>query len=191
MPMPRTYTFLAAGLLGLAALAAPSAFAQPQQPQQPDPNQQQGRRQFDPAQMRQRMMDGLKDALGASDDEMKVLYPAIEKVMQLQRDSRGGSIGALFRRGQGNNGGGGGGGFRGGFGADPNAQPSATQMKLQELEAAVDNKDTPPSDLKARLAALRQARDQARADLVKAQAELQSLLTQRQEAALVVYGILD
>ena len=189
MPMPRTRTFFAAGLLGLFSLvAAPAAFAQQQQ--QPDPNQPQ-RQRFDPAQMRQRMMDNLKDALGASDDEMKALQPAIEKVMQLQRDARGGSMGALFRRGQ-NGGGGGGGGFgRGGFGTDPNAPPSVVQQKLQELESAVDNKDTAPSDLKARLAALRQARDQARAELAKAQAELQSLLTQRQEAALVVYGILD
>lgn len=183
MPHAVTKSFLAAGILGLFALATP-AFAQPQQP---DPNQPQ-RQRFDPAQMRQRMMDNLKDALGASDDEMKALYPAIEKVMQLQRDARGGNIGALFRRGQDQ---GGGGGFRGGFGADPNATPSIVQQKLQELQTAVDNKDTPPADLKARLAALRQARDQARAELAKAQADLQGLLTQRQEAALVVYGILD
>src|SRR3982750_4077975 len=45
---------------------------------------------FDPAQMRQRMMDRLKEQLGATDEELQVLQPRIEKVWQLQRDASGG-----------------------------------------------------------------------------------------------------
>ena len=42
---------------------------------------------FDPAAMRQQMMDRMKETLGASDDEWKALQPKLEKVMTAQRDS--------------------------------------------------------------------------------------------------------
>src|SRR5262245_28244140 len=45
---------------------------------------------FNPQAMRQRMMDRMKERLGATDDEWKVLSPKIEKVMSVQRDLRGG-----------------------------------------------------------------------------------------------------
>ena len=78
--------------------------------QQPGPGQ--GRRQFDPEQMRARMMDRMKENLQASDDEWQVIEPKITKVMELQRS-------AVTGRGFG--------GFMGGMrgprgGDDPNAQ---------------------------------------------------------------------
>src|SRR5437867_3676371 len=52
---------------------------------------------FDPAQMRQRMMDALKQQLGATDDEWKAIQPKVEKVMEAQRDARsGGGMGMFF-----------------------------------------------------------------------------------------------
>jgi len=171
----KTIGFLAAALT-LGAVAP--TFAQPQ-PGQPDPNQPQQRRQFDPAQFRQMMIDRLKEAMNASDDEMKALQPQIEKVMQLSRDARAGGMGGFGRRPG---------------GGDPNQQqqqPSAVQQRQQELQTAVENKDTPPNELKAKIDALRAAKNAARAELAKAQDDLRGLLTQRQEAVLITFGILE
>ena len=46
-------------------------------------------------------------------------------------------------------------------------------------------------DLKAKMTALREARAQARQQLTQAQAELKELLTAKQEAALVMMGLLE
>ncbi|HXE55185.1 MAG TPA: hypothetical protein VN541_19335, partial [Tepidisphaeraceae bacterium] len=49
------------------------------------------------AQMRQQMEQHLKDLLGASDNEWKVLQPKIEKVRQAQRSAgQGGPMGFFF-----------------------------------------------------------------------------------------------
>ncbi len=186
--MPKqTASFLAAALI-MGALAIPT-FAQDNTQPQP----QQGRQRFDPTQMRQMMNDRLKEALGASDDEMQALGPKIDRIMQLQRDARsGGGMGLLFRRtGQGGAPGGGGPGGGPPGGTDPNAPPSATQQKLNDLQTTLDNKDAKVDEIKARLAALRDARNQAKAELARAEDDLRGLLTQRQEAALVMYGILE
>lgn len=178
MSLRKSTVAVIAAVLGFGAVAALPSFAQDNNPPQ--------RRNFDPAQFRQMMADRLKEALNASDDEMKALQPMIEKVMQLQRDARGANMGGLFRRGgQGGPGGG------GGFGQDPNAQPTAVQQRLQDLQAAVDNQATKPEELKAKINALREAKNAARAELTKAQDDLRGLLTQRQEAVLITFGILE
>ncbi len=48
-----------------------------------------------------------------------------------------------------------------------------------------------PEEIKARLKALREAREAAKDELVKAKDKLREILTQRQEAQLVLYGFLD
>src|SRR4051794_4391712 len=113
----RKTTRVLATALALGLFAAAPTFAQDN-----NPPQQQQRRQFDPAQFQQMLGDRLKEALNASDDEIKALMPQIQKIMTLQRDARGGgSMATLFRRGgQGGPGGGGGGPPGGGFGGDPN-----------------------------------------------------------------------
>src|SRR3954466_1478149 len=66
----------------------------------------QGRGNFDPEQMKQRMMDRYKERLEVkSDDEWKIISERIEKVMTAQRDARIASFGGF-----------GGGGRRGGGG---------------------------------------------------------------------------
>jgi hypothetical protein len=132
--------------------------------------------------MRQRMMDRLRDELGVTDDEMKALQPKIEQVMTLERDTRGGG----FFGGRGGRGGPGGGG-----GNNPGGQQSDVQTKQAELQAVLDNKDSKPEDIKAKLDAFRAAKAKAKDDLTKAQGDLKSLLTQRQEAVLVLRGMLD
>jgi len=140
-------------------------------------NQQRRGGNFDPAQFRERMMNNIKEQLGASDDEWKVLSPKIEKLMTAQRDARVG-FGGL------------GGGNRRPGGQD--TQPTTPVAKAStDLRTALENKDTPAPELAAKLTALREARDKARAELTGAQKELKEILTQRQEAVLVTMGMLE
>jgi hypothetical protein len=140
-------------------------------------------RNFDPAQFRQRMLDRVKQQLGASDEEFTALSPKIEKVIQLQRDA--GGRGGFGRRG----------GGQGGQGGTPPPAPTTPQSAVQtastELQTTLDNKDSKPEEIKAKLDALRAAKAQAKQDLAGAQQELKGLLTQRQEAVLVEMGMLD
>lgn len=146
------------------------------------------------AEMRQRMEQHTKELLGASDEEWKVLQPKIEKIRQLQRDARGGpGMFMLFGPPPGGPDGpppGGPGAPPPGFGPD-GGQPSAVQEAQRDLRDAVESKDTTPEQLKARLQAYRDARAKAKADLGKAQQDLQGVATPKQEAALVSIGILD
>lgn len=132
---------------------------------------------FDPAQMRQRMMDRMKEQLGATDDEWKVLLPKLEKVMEAQRNARGGAFGGMM-------------GGRGGRGGDQ--APTTTLGKAaQELRATLENKDAKADDIAAKLKAYRTARDEAQAELAKAQKDLKEVLTLRQEAQLTLSGTLE
>ncbi|MGE5608946.1 MAG: hypothetical protein ACM359_06815, partial [Bacillota bacterium] len=72
---------LLAGLVLLGMTTASFAQAQGGGRQGRGGRGQQGAGNFDPAQFRQRMMDRMKERLGASDDEWKVLQPKFEKVM--------------------------------------------------------------------------------------------------------------
>ena len=159
------------------ALVAPS-FARAQAQDNTNNNNQNRRGNFDPAQMRERFMNSIKEQLKADDDEWKVLSPKIEKLMTAQRDARAG-----------------GGGFRGGRpggGGTPDNQPTTPVAKASaDLRTALDNKDTPAEDIAKKLAALREARDKARADLTAVQKELKEVLTQRQEAVLVTMGMFE
>jgi hypothetical protein len=137
---------------------------------------------FDPAAFRQRMMNNIKDQLGASDDEWQVLQPKIEKVMTSQRELR---VRMNFFR---PNGGGGGGGGGGGFGANDD---SPVAKATQDLRDTLDNKDASADVVTQKLTALRDARTKAQADLTAAQKDLKDVLTQRQEASLVMMGMLE
>jgi len=133
-------------------------------------------------QMRQRMMDALKDQLESSDEEFKILQPKIEKVMRLQIDLSGATgFSMMF------------GGGRGGFG-NPFAfgqPPSELQKAATDLADILRSQESTPRQIKERLAAFRQARTAAQADLAKAREDLLSLLTSRQEAMLVTMGLLE
>ena len=156
--------FLFATVVG-CAMCAPS-FARAQQ-------------QFDPAQFRERMMNNIKERLGASDDEWKVISPKVEKVMTAQRDARAGGGGF---------GGFGGGGRRGGGDQQPTTEVGKASA---DLRTALENKDTPADDIAKKLAAYREARDKGRAALTASQKELKEILTQRQEAVMVNMGMLE
>jgi len=60
-----------------------------------------------------------------------------------------------------------------------------------ELRELLGNKDAASEQIKAGLTALRLANEKARQELAKARQELRQLLTVRQEATLVLSGLLD
>ena len=145
---------------------------------------------FDPEQFRQMQMDQMKQALGATDEEWKALQPKVEKVMTASRNTR--SFGGMGF-GRGGPGGFGGPGGRGGPGGQAKDAASQTPVEkaTSDLRTTLENQSASADEIKGKLAALRQAREKARADLVAAQKELRELLTQRQEATLVLMGTLE
>jgi hypothetical protein len=158
-----------------------SLFAQPQQRpdwQNMDPQQIQ-------QMMQQRMMDNFREQLAVTNDaEWGVIEERLAKVARMKMEtmfSAGAGMMGGMRRGGGN---GQGGGMRGfpGFG-----QPDADVENLQK--AVESNAST--VQVKEAVAKLREARKQKQADLVKAQEELRKVLTTRQEAKLILAGMLD
>lgn len=134
-------------------------------------------------QFRQRMQERMREQLGANEQEWKVLQPRIDKVQQLQRDSRGGFRGRMGR-----------GGRRGGE-AQPAAaterQLSDVQKKTEALRSLLDDEAAGAGAIKAAMDALRKARAQAQKDLAAARKELQGVVSVRQEGRLVLMGILE
>jgi chromosome segregation ATPase len=125
------------------------------------------------------MMDQMKEDLGSTDDEFAALQPKIEAVMAAQRDAMGGMRFGGGRRNQ--NGGGGG----------QQGPQSDVQEKVADLRTTLENKDASADEIKEKLDALRAARAKAKETLTAAQADLKGLLTARQEAVLVGYGMLE
>jgi hypothetical protein len=135
---------------------------------------------FDPAQFQERMNQQLKEQLKVDDAEWQVLQPKIEKLTTAQRNARGGMMMG-----------------RGGFGDRPGAregeerQVSELARASRELREVLDNESASAADVSAKLTAYRAARDKANAELEAARKELTDLLTQRQEAVLVMRGLLE
>jgi hypothetical protein len=155
------------------------------------------RPQFDPAQMRARMLEGFKETLGCTDDEWKAIEPLVGNVMEKQQAARsggfrGGFRGFANRRGPGGDQAGPGGPPGGDRGGPPGGRFGGTpDLEAEALSKALEAKDTPAKDIEARLKALRDARVKREAELKKAREELRAVLTVRQEALLVLMGMLD
>jgi Spy/CpxP family protein refolding chaperone len=140
---------------------------------------------FDPAQMQQRMMDMIKTQLGSTDEEFTALQPKITAVIAAQREAGAGGMGGRGG-GMGRGGGGGGGG-----GGAPQGEQSAVQVAQAALRETLGNKDAPADEIKAKLDAFRAAKAAAKEKLVAAQKDLKELVTPRQEAVLVMFGMLE
>lgn len=146
-----------------------------------------GRGRFDPEQMRQQRAERMREALGATDEEWQVLEPLVQKVQTLSAQARVGGGGMRMRRRGGADAAGGGG--RGGPGAEePQSELQQAQSALQETLA---NTNASAADISAKLKVLREAREKARQELDVAQKELREVITLRQEAQLVLMGLLD
>lgn len=140
-----------------------------------------GRGNFDPAAFRKQMEDRMKEAMGATDDEWKVLQPKIEKVTTLQRQSRPGMGMMMGSRG----------GAPGGDRAPSADRPqSDVEKKMTDLNKVLQNKEASADEIKTSLTAVREAQAKAKADLEAAQKDLKGIVTVRQEAVLVTMGVL-
>ena len=170
-------------ILPALALMASAVIATAQDNNNPPPGPGGGGRgNFNPEEFRTRMEERVKTSLKVTDDEWKVLQPLIEKVQTKQRDSMMGRFGG-FGGGRGPGGGGPGGGGPGGD------RPGSAES--QALRTALDGESTSADDIKAKLAAVRDQRKKAAAELTAARADLQKVVTVRQEAVLVSMGVLE
>lgn len=148
--------------------------------------EQRGQGQFDAERM--------QEQLGATEAEWKVLGPRVEKVSELSRQLRGGGGGRQR------------GGAQGGRGrqdgssqdAQPNTrqntparEPSALEKAQEQLRTLLSNTSATPDQIRKQLAALRTAKANAAKQLMAAQTDLRKIITVRQEAQLVMMGMLD
>lgn len=136
-----------------------------------------GRGNFDPAQMQERRVDGVIQDLELKDEEATALKPLVTEVVKCQMSQMMGRMGGGRRPG-----GGGGGGGQGGREQAP---------EIQALRDAVEKADTPAAELQAKMKAVRDARKKAEEALQKARKALKDAVTARQEARLLLSGILD
>jgi len=143
---------------------------------QPDPEQV----QKIIGEVRKQAQNRLKDTLGATDEEWQVLAPKIEKVQGLMLQNQGGAVAAALAR------------FgAGGAVAGGQPEPSEVQKKLQALQELLRNKESSVEEVRLALAAYREAKTKAAAELEKARAELREVVTVKQEARLVALGLLE
>ncbi|MHB1308232.1 MAG: hypothetical protein ACYC23_14235 [Limisphaerales bacterium] len=172
------------GILAVLLTSSANVMAQQDRPDR------QNRQNFDPEQMRQRMMDRYRERLEVKgDDEWKIIQTRIEKVTAARQEVGGGFGGMMA------------GGRRGAPGGAPEAEQGANanrrpggmgRAELPEAEAlqkAIDDKAS-NEEIKTKLASLREARKGKEAALEKAQGELRAVLNVRQEAEAVLMGLL-
>lgn len=123
---------------------------------------------------RKTQSQALQKSLGATDDEWKLLEPKIEKINRLVRLSA--VTGAMQY---------------------PEDYPEEFKVPAElnkpalELAKLLTNKDVKSEDIKAALESYRKAKAKFKDDLAKARAELKELLTAKQEAQLVLGGVLE
>jgi hypothetical protein len=138
--------------------------------------------QRDPNQMQRMMIERqigrIKEELQPTDAEWKTLEPKITNVLTLTRQTGGMGMGMGMRR-------------AGGQGPGMPRDQSQVGKCTEELRTLLDNKDAKPDEIKAKLTALREAREKAKVELAKAQQELRQGLSLRQEAQLVLMGWLN
>ena len=172
---------------------------------------------FSPTQMRQRMLERMREQFEVTDDsEWKLIAERITKVMDARRamggvGRPGGPFGGLGGPPPMNGGGpgpnqsatdagandaaGGSGGPAGsdGPGGPPPGGPGMFNREpnpeLEALHTAIEAK-APSAELKNRIAELKAAQARKQAELKKAQEELKQLLSTRQEAIAVTFGLL-
>jgi hypothetical protein len=185
----------------VALVAAGLSIAQPQGrgAQGQGPGGQRGGRNFDPAQMQQMMEQRMQEQLGATAEEWKVLGPRVMKVMALNRQVNAGG-GGMFRMGMGGRRGGaqgdqagpgGPGGPGGRRGPLAQGEPTVVDKASEALQTTLENTAATPDEIKAKLTALRAAKEKAKTELAVAQQDLKQVLSVRQEAQLVLMGMLN
>jgi hypothetical protein len=140
-------------------------------------------RNVDPAQWQQRMMDGIKDRLGFTNEtEWSAVQPLVQKVMDARREANPMGFGRFGRRG-GGDGGGDNAPRRGGFGGEPSPEAQALQSALEA--------NAPAGQIKAAIEKYRESQKDKQAKLEQAQSSLRKVLSTKQEGEAVLMGLLN
>lgn len=169
----------------LACFACASVQAQQEQRNRFD------RGQFDRNQFMDRFLERLRENLGASVEEWSVLKPMIAKIAEKQsamRRSAGRGVFGAF------------GGGRGGRGVDNDGDRRGRDGRrsrgdddsgsnADSLRQAVESGDA--DKIQKELASYRAAQKKRAEELKKAREELRQVVTLKQEATLVLWGLLD
>jgi hypothetical protein len=123
-------------------------------------------------------LGSLKQRLNTTDEQWQVIEPKLKKVVAL-RAAAGplGQVGPMMN-------------MMGLFGAGQAAITDVSKA-MSELRAAMKDPQTKPEVIAAKLKAWREARDQARTELAKAQSDLIGVLTVRQEGVLMELGVIQ
>ena len=114
----------------------------------------------------QRAIEDFKDRLGVSDKEWAVIKPKIEKVYNLMHPFPQMRVGTERPR-------------------------TEVEQRSSELRELLRNQEATTDQIKAKLAALRAAKERVAQQLATAKQDLRQLMTLRQEVDLVLSGLLD
>ena len=175
------------GIVVLVALMAPFLYSGPggggggrgQRGQQGGQQVQQVQRGgFDRASMQERMVEMMKERLGASDEEWTVIKPRLSEVMTISQNARG--TRGMRGRGRGNR-----------DQQETEAPTEPVQIATAELQTTLDKEAPTAAEIKAKLTALRGAREKNKQKMVTAQQKLKEVLTVKQEAVLVMMSLLE
>ncbi|WP_432799585.1 hypothetical protein [Poriferisphaera sp. WC338] len=142
-----------------------------------------GRGRMSPEDMRARMMERMRDVLGFEEEEWELVLPFVEKVGELNQQlnprrrsmrGRGGSEG----RPQGDR--------------SQEERPDGDVMReaADALREVVEKEDASPAEIQAVLEHYRETRALIESELAVAQRELKEVLTVKQEAQMVMFGML-
>ena len=150
-----------------------------------------GRGRWDPAQYMERRLERIKETLAfSSEEEWGAVKPLVENVMKAQMEARMDRGRGMGRGGRGGRGGGPGGkgGPGGGRGRPGRPEPGP---EVKDLQNALDAEGTSAKDIKAKLKVYRTSIKKKQDNLMNAQKKLAQVLSVKQEAQLVLMGILD
>ena len=136
------------------------------------------------AEREQERRERLRESLEMSAEEFAAVSPTIEKRRRLTTERAIATRMGDFHRRRGGPGGGGGRSEMSGEGRALVSSMEARRTTRRDEQASVE-------DVKAKLAAMRAARDKLDQALAAARAELRGVLLAKQEALLVMQGVLD
>jgi len=155
----------------------PRAGERPRQRQRGQGQPERGRGRPSAAQMQERMLQGMQRQLGVSEEEWKTIAPSLKQIVAIQWEMRSGA--RMMRR----------------PGVEDGDQASATLSMLaaaqRDLARTLEQQDASADEITSKLKALREARNKARKEMQDAQKKLKQEVKPRQEAILVLDGILD
>lgn len=180
---------IVAGMASSLLMSAGGLLAQENPPPGGGPGDRGGRGRGgfggDPAEMRQRMMDNIREQFAVKDDaEWKIIEERVQKVMDTRRDMGFGGPGMsrMFRRPGGDSD-----RDRGDRRRSFDPEPGAEE---QALEKAIDSKAS-KEELKSAMAKYRAAKKDKEAKLTAAQEELKKVLNTQQEATALSMGLVQ